>query len=135
METPGATLCKRRYPELHGHLVFALALSGGWLISAFAVMLGAPPFWFDILNKFMVVRSTVKPREKSREEDSKDREDDAARVAQDGVSDGQNNQASNPPPNNAPQTNSASANASPLPPSFAPHSWRGSVINTTEIPL
>ncbi len=36
----------------------------GWLLTAFAVCLGAP-FWFDVLNKFMVVRSTVKPKEKS----------------------------------------------------------------------
>ena len=43
----------------------------GWLLTAFAVSLGAP-FWFDILNKFVVVRSTVKPHEKSREESSKD---------------------------------------------------------------
>lgn len=46
----------------------------GWLVTAFAVMLGAP-FWFDVLDQFMVVRSTVKPREKSREEASKDRVD------------------------------------------------------------
>lgn len=44
----------------------------GWLLTAIAVSLGAP-FWFDILNKFMVVRSTVKPREKSHEEQSKDK--------------------------------------------------------------
>ncbi len=43
----------------------------GWAITAFAVSLGAP-FWFDILNKFMVVRSTVKPAEKSPPEASKD---------------------------------------------------------------
>ncbi len=43
----------------------------GWLITALALSLGAP-FWFDILNKFMVVRSTVKPSEKSRTEASKD---------------------------------------------------------------
>jgi hypothetical protein len=36
----------------------------GWLITALAVSLGAP-FWFDILNKVMVVRSTIKPGEKS----------------------------------------------------------------------
>ena len=42
---------------------------GGWLLTALAASLGAP-FWFDILNKFMVVRSTVKPREKSHEEKS-----------------------------------------------------------------
>lgn len=45
----------------------------GWLITAIAVSLGAP-FWFDLLNKFMVVRSTVKPQEKSQEEGSKDKQ-------------------------------------------------------------
>ncbi len=44
----------------------------GWLITALAVMLGAP-FWFDILNKLMVIRSTVKPKEKSPDESSEDR--------------------------------------------------------------
>ncbi len=43
----------------------------GWLITALALSLGAP-FWFDLLNKFMVVRATVKPKEKSPEEKSKD---------------------------------------------------------------
>jgi hypothetical protein len=43
----------------------------GWLITTLALSLGAP-FWFDILNKFMVVRSTVKPQEKSQTEKSKD---------------------------------------------------------------
>lgn len=43
----------------------------GWLITACAVSLGAP-FWFDLLNKFIVIRSTVKPNEKSGEEPSKD---------------------------------------------------------------
>jgi len=43
----------------------------GWLLTAFAVSLGAP-FWFDMLNKLIVVRSTVKPKEKSPEEKSKD---------------------------------------------------------------
>jgi len=42
----------------------------GWLVTALAISLGAP-FWFDLLNKFMVVRSTVKPREKSPEEKPK----------------------------------------------------------------
>jgi hypothetical protein len=45
----------------------------GLLITAFAVSLGAP-FWFDVLNKFMVIRSTVKPHEKSPEEASEDRQ-------------------------------------------------------------
>ena len=43
----------------------------GWLLTAIAVSFGAP-FWFDVLNKFMVVRSTVKPKEKSEPEKSKD---------------------------------------------------------------
>jgi large-conductance mechanosensitive channel len=43
----------------------------GWFVTAFAIMLGAP-FWFDVLNRFMVVRSTVKPSEKSQAEGSKD---------------------------------------------------------------
>lgn len=45
----------------------------GWLITAFALSFGAP-FWFDIMNKIMVVRSTVKPHEKSPEESSEDRQ-------------------------------------------------------------
>ena len=45
----------------------------GIAITALAIMLGAP-FWFDALNKFMVVRSTVKPQEKAPEEGSKDRQ-------------------------------------------------------------
>jgi hypothetical protein len=48
-----------------------LQLFPGWLITALAISLGAP-FWFDLLNKFMVVRSTVKPSEKSQTETSKD---------------------------------------------------------------
>lgn len=43
----------------------------GWIITAIALSLGAP-FWFDLLNKFMVVRGTVKPQEKSATEKSKD---------------------------------------------------------------
>ena len=45
----------------------------GWLLTALAAMLGAN-FWFDLLNKVMVVRSTVKPHEKSPEEASEDRQ-------------------------------------------------------------
>jgi hypothetical protein len=45
----------------------------GWLVTAFAAALGAP-FWFDVLNKVMVIRSTVKPHEKSPEESSEDRQ-------------------------------------------------------------
>jgi DNA repair exonuclease SbcCD ATPase subunit len=59
-----------------GNLIYAHWL--GWLLTAMAVSLGAP-FWFDTLNRLMVIRSTVKPHEKSREQESKDNpdEDDA----------------------------------------------------------
>ena len=42
----------------------------GWILTAIAISLGAP-FWFDSLNKIMVIRSTVKPQEKSKDEESK----------------------------------------------------------------
>jgi hypothetical protein len=42
----------------------------GWVLTAIALSLGAP-FWFDLLNKFMVIRSTIKPQEKSPIEKSK----------------------------------------------------------------
>lgn len=45
----------------------------GWVITAFGISLGAP-FWFDLLDKFMVVRSTVKPFEKSPPAASEDRQ-------------------------------------------------------------
>ena len=51
----------------------------GWLITALATTVGAP-FWFDMLNKFMVIRSTVKPHEKSPEEASEDRQHPKAQV-------------------------------------------------------
>ena len=38
-----------------------------WMTTALAVMLGAP-FWFDLMNKLVVIRSTVKPKEKSPDE-------------------------------------------------------------------
>ena len=48
----------------------ALTLVAGWIVTALAISFGAP-FWFDTLNKFMVVRSTVKPQEKSATEGAK----------------------------------------------------------------
>jgi hypothetical protein len=51
-------------------MAFAFLSLLGWFITACAVSLGAP-FWFDVLNKFIVVRSTIKPHEKSMEEPSK----------------------------------------------------------------
>jgi hypothetical protein len=56
---------------------FLLVLVAGYLMTAFAATLGAP-FWFDVLNKIMVVRSTVKPTEKSKDEGSEDRRAPAA---------------------------------------------------------
>jgi len=48
----------------------AVTILAGWLMTALAISFGAP-FWFDTLNKFMVVRSTVKPQEKSATEKAK----------------------------------------------------------------
>ena len=59
----------RRFPD-DGYSWFLKVL--GLLFTALAVSQGAP-FWFDLLNKFMVIRSTVKPREKSQEQPSKDK--------------------------------------------------------------
>jgi hypothetical protein len=59
----------RRVPDTMFGFVLKLF---GLLLTGFAVSQGAP-FWFDVLNKFMVIRSTVKPSEKSKEQPSKDR--------------------------------------------------------------
>lgn len=40
----------------------------GWLLTACAATLGAP-FWFDVLSKFMTVRSTFKPREEEKKKE------------------------------------------------------------------
>ncbi len=53
------------------HLKLLLIPLAGWILTAIALSFGAP-FWFDLLNKFMVVRSTIKPQEKSQVEGSKD---------------------------------------------------------------
>lgn len=58
-------------PQPHGFVEYAIMILG-WLVTGLAVSLGAP-FWFDLLNKFMVIRATVKPKEKSPEEGSEDR--------------------------------------------------------------
>lgn len=39
-----------------------IALLFGWLLTAFAASMGAP-FWFDMLNKVIRIRSTIKPAE------------------------------------------------------------------------
>ena len=58
-----------RFPRGKAYSVTRVAI--GWLITALAIMLGAP-FWFDVLNRIMIIRSTVKPHEKSPEEPSQD---------------------------------------------------------------
>jgi hypothetical protein len=64
-----AGICTTQYWPLLDAAWFEVVL--GWIITGIAVTFGAP-FWFDLLNKFTVIRSTVKPHEKSREEGSKD---------------------------------------------------------------
>src|SRR5919197_870048 len=59
----------RHFPATWGQWGLELL---GILITALAFSQGAP-FWFDLLNKFIVIRSTVKPREKSQPQPSKDR--------------------------------------------------------------
>lgn len=55
--------CVTGADEMYGWFrVFA-----GWLVTALSVMLGAP-FWFDTLNKLMVIRSTIKPKDKRPDE-------------------------------------------------------------------
>jgi hypothetical protein len=52
-------------------ILAAFLLAAGYLTTALAIMLGAP-FWFDLLGRLIVIRSTVKPNEKSPDEASKD---------------------------------------------------------------
>ena len=59
----------RRFPDSFGSIVLKVL---GLLITALAVSQGAP-FWFDLLNKFIIIRSTVKPKEKSPDQPSKDK--------------------------------------------------------------
>lgn len=89
----------------------------GWIITALAISLGAP-FWFDLLNKMMVIRSTVKPHEKSPEEASEDRQPRSAVTA-----------APDSPAPNAGQPAPNAVQAVPAPraddPLFRPHQWAG----------
>jgi hypothetical protein len=71
LQTLGLPIGWTAAPAPRDSLSLVLAHGLGWLLTAFAVSLGAP-FWFDLLNKFVVVRSTVKPQEKSPIEASKD---------------------------------------------------------------
>ncbi len=66
-------LAPPRKAALSAHFSYWAKQVFGLALTAFAIMLGAP-FWFDTLNKFVVIRSTVKPREKTAEEGSEDRQ-------------------------------------------------------------
>ena len=68
-------------------------LAAGYLTTALAIMLGAP-FWFDLLGRLIVIRSTVKPNEKSPDEASKD--------AKPGTAAGAGTTASSPAPDSFP---------------------------------
>lgn len=48
----------------------------GWLLTAFAISFGAP-FWFDLLSKLTVIRSTIKPLEKISKAAPEDRQQPA----------------------------------------------------------
>ena len=65
---------RARFSTGAGAAWFIVVALLGYLLTALAVTLGAP-FWFDLLSKVIVLRSTVKPHEKSPEEASKDRQD------------------------------------------------------------
>jgi hypothetical protein len=67
--TPDNANDLRRVPNTPGDVILKIF---GLFLTGLAISQGAP-FWFDILNKFMVIRSTVKPKEKSKEEASKDK--------------------------------------------------------------
>jgi hypothetical protein len=45
----------------------------GWILTAFAISLGAP-FWFDTLNRIMMIRSTIKPGDSRSEQASGDKQ-------------------------------------------------------------
>jgi hypothetical protein len=53
--------CEAGFQELL-KIIYASLL--GWLITAIAISFGAP-FWFDLLNKLISIRSSVKPQEKT----------------------------------------------------------------------
>jgi hypothetical protein len=88
----------------------------GWIITAIAISFGAP-FWFDLLNKLMVIRSTVKPHEKSPEESSEDRQRPEGGVKQWRV--GQ--QSGSPPASPRAPASTGGNDGTP----FQPHEWEG----------
>lgn len=94
----------------------------GYLPAALAVTLGAP-FWFDALNRIMVIRSTVKPHEKSPEEGSEDRQKGSAGPSSGtAVRPGQRTAASVAAPASV-LTAAASGMADVHDPEHTPHEW------------
>jgi hypothetical protein len=93
----------------------------GWLLTAFAVSLGAP-FWFDILNKVMVIRATVKPREKSPDEGSEDRK--PPRTAATTPPDAGQPSAAAPGVTPATKPVATTAGRAADDPDFEPHEWK-----------
>lgn len=89
-----------------------LLILAGWLITALATMLGAP-FWFDVLNRLMVIRSTVKPKEKSLDEPSADG-GSAKRPATTTVVAGQGGGGTSAPPAGPERDRAAIAGAEPI---------------------
>ncbi|SEN88591.1 hypothetical protein SAMN05428959_103601 [Duganella sp. CF517] len=127
--TPVQTCVTGKHTEC-GQPYNLMQLLIGWLITAIGVMLGAP-FWFDVLNKFMVIRSTVKPHEKSPEEGSEDRKNTAAAPPAAALP------APTPAPVPADQAKPVEQPATgyPAEKSFVPHQWRDDAVNLKEITL
>ncbi|MBX3481239.1 MAG: hypothetical protein KF842_12630 [Caulobacter sp.] len=121
-KTPGdGDICSETVPYNWLGLLF------GWLVTAAAISLGAP-FWFDVLNKVMVIRSTVKPREKSREEASEDRQ---APAADNG---GQTTVLNLAGAGKAPEEPDTSPPSPPLPVAgFEPEQWKPGFTNKGEV--
>jgi hypothetical protein len=102
---------------------FAQAI--GLLLTAFAITFGAP-FWFDLLNKIMVIRSTVKPNEKSPPEASEDRQKPKEKVKVEITPAAETNRDGTATRPSTPVSTAAATNAStvviPEPP-HAPREW------------
>lgn len=98
----------------------------GWLLTAFAVSVGAP-FWFDMLNKLIVIRSTVKPHQKSPEEASTENAGDSAS----GAVTGPLPLATAGPQFLVPAPTSQSAPPAGVPPSPRPSDEDGCDVDTT----
>ena len=122
--TPQKTVCAKTNLGIGDWLSILV----GWLITGLAVTLGAP-FWFDLLNRFISIRSTMKPKAT---EDAGPAEPTA-----------EPDKSGNPTPPEATPPALASANAAAeadeidLPSLFEEvlPSWKGGFTNPTEVKL